>query len=61
MTAPQWSHALSEPPDHAERLDRARRWSHWLLGDESWADALIEQYLADPAASEATLAAEMDA
>lgn len=51
--------ALPEPEDHAARLDVARRTAHWHIGDETWADILIEAYLEDPAVSEAALAAEM--
>jgi hypothetical protein len=47
--------ALSEPPDHEERMRVVRQVSYWHIGDSSWADMLVEAYLADPVATLAAL------
>ena len=51
---------LPEPADHAARMEVVRRTAHWHIGDESWADMLIEAYLCDPEVAEAALRLEMD-
>lgn len=51
---------LPEPADHEERMDIARRTAYWYIGDEGWADTILDAYREDPTVAEARLAAEMD-
>jgi hypothetical protein len=48
---------LPEPKDHAERLEVARRVAAWHIGDDTWADMILEAYL-DPDRAAEDLEAE---
>lgn len=51
--------SLPAPPDHAARLEQARRRARWEIGDPSWADTILYAYL-NPASDHAALALEME-
>jgi hypothetical protein len=49
---------MSEHPDHKARLDAARAWAGYMLGDASWADVVLVAYM-DPDAANLKLTEEM--